>query len=188
MSRAALIGLAALLAIAAPAGAASLNPHVDPSLLRAGCAACHAGHGTSRSPMLAHSQKTTRMTCHDTRAGVDQQIARSNLAPNARPPLIGSALLKASAHPISAEAFSSTDGTAVVCTSCHAPHRGAGALAPPGGAGKRRSPRSPTEFEHELCERCHGRSGQAAGRADVARLLDPANRSYHPVEAPASTG
>ncbi len=30
----------------------SIDPHLDPSIVLAGCAACHEGHGASRSPML----------------------------------------------------------------------------------------------------------------------------------------
>ena len=54
MSRVALT--TALLLLAALAGSqqrsGTPDPHLDPSLVPGGCAACHEGHGESRSPML----------------------------------------------------------------------------------------------------------------------------------------
>jgi hypothetical protein len=48
------------------------------------------------------------------------------------------------------------------------------------------STRDPSRLEYELCESCHGGKEQLAeSRLGVSRLLNPDNRSYHPVEAPA---
>lgn len=38
--------------------------------------------------------------------------------------------------------------------------------------------------EYEVCFKCHAGQGPARARADLSVLLNPANASYHPVEAP----
>ncbi len=51
------------------------------------------------------------------------------------------------------------------------------------------SPKDPRRFEYELCEGCHGSRGALTQNlADISRMLDPGNRSYHPVQAPARDG
>ncbi|HXG57535.1 MAG TPA: cytochrome c3 family protein [Thermoanaerobaculia bacterium] len=184
MPRAALMVLAVAAATTAIAGSGKPHPHLDPTVVRAGCPACHAGHGVSRSPMLPASEKQICLRCHDDQAGLSQQVARSVVSADARPPLLGTTLGKASGHPLSADALPGGGDATVVCSSCHASHRSA-----PGGRGvagtKRHSPKDERRFEYELCESCHG--GGSVTRSRIARLVDPANRSYHPVEAPGST-
>ena len=187
MSRSPLIRLIALGAIVAAASLTAgtkLNPHLDETMVRRGCPACHTGHGISQSPMLSKAQKETCLACHNDSFGVDQQVAASALAADARPPLLGSTLSKISVHPLSAEANSS-DQNAVVCTSCHSPHRSMPAGRGVAGA-KNRSPKDPASFEYQLCEGCHGGVPGSPNRTAVARLVDSTNRSYHPLEAPAT--
>lgn len=44
---------------------------------------------------------------------------------------------------------------------------------------------SPALAEYELCFKCHSSwTSQPTGQTDLARVLNPANPSYHPVEAP----
>jgi predicted CXXCH cytochrome family protein len=96
----------------------------------------------------------------------------------------------------------------VGCSACHDPHRAGAAagscfalVASPALAGARRvrisngpagsapfleeAPRDAGPFaaEFELCLRCHSAFGGRTGRADLATLLNPENRSFHPVEA-----
>lgn len=186
MPRAALKLLVATLPLLLPAApAAAVDPHLDASLVPAGCAACHRGHGRSRSPMLPAPQVQVCLACHDTQARADQQVLAGKLTPGARPVLLDAALNQPFLHPTDPEAFSSQEG--VTCTSCHSPHRGMPEGRSDGSPAGRRypSPKSAHRLEHELCGRCHSRpGGEGQGPAEVGNLLRPSNRSYHPVEAP----
>jgi predicted CXXCH cytochrome family protein len=86
------------------------------------------------------------------------------------------------------DAYSANEPGAVTCSSCHSPHRGSRqAAGTEGFPGRRKvSPRDPRRFEFELCESCHGDAGVTTqSLTDISRMLDPNNRSFHPVEAPA---
>lgn len=193
MPRAALIQsstaavLAVLLAMSpSVATAADLDPHIDTSLVRAGCAACHRGHGASRSPMLPAPQRELCLACHGSRSDRDRAVQRGRVAARGGARLLDSVLSQAYRHPINRQAFSAEELGAVTCTSCHSPHRGnRDAGAGPLGR-RRRSPKDPGRFEYELCEGCHGSGGGTTqSLTDISRLLHPGNPSYHPVEAPA---
>jgi predicted CXXCH cytochrome family protein len=172
---------AALWSLVAAAAFGATSPHVDPSVLRGGCAACHQGHGVSRSPMLGGPQKQICLSCHGTFNDAAAKAATGAISPAARPALIGAAA-KLYEHPISAEAVTAEAGV-VTCTSCHSPHRGAQENGDNGGG--KRSPRNTAQFEYELCVSCHG-GGTNGNRASIARKIDPNNRSYHPIAAPSS--
>lgn len=168
-------------AAAAPGGAP--NPHLDASLVPGGCQACHAGHGKSGSPMLPASQQELCLSCHGTASGTAQRMARGTIAPGIKPSQISRR--QAFGHPIDGTAFSRSGG--VTCASCHSPHRGMvdrrGHNKPDGR--RKLSPRNPRQFEHELCEGCHGGNNAVArGATDVSRRLNPGNASFHPVQAP----
>lgn len=193
MPRTALIIAARVAAMAALAswGAAAGSPHLDPGRVRAGCPACHTGHGASRSPMLGEPQVTLCLRCHGSRGDADSEARRGVLAPAASPPLLGTALAQPWTHPLTRDAFSSEEVGAITCTSCHAPHRGVstglGATATAAAGVQRVSPRDPTQLEYQLCEGCHGSAGSATqSLLDMSRLLSPANRSFHPVEGVAA--
>lgn len=177
MSRAALVILLALVSGGgAGAGSPRRNPHVDPAIVLGGCASCHAGHGASRSPMLDRSQRDLCLDCHG------EGLRRRDVAPDVSPAQVAGTFAKASAHRITSGAYSRFEASALVCTSCHSPHRTPEDRPAPGPDGKkRRAPNDPARFEHELCESCHGR----AARVDIASLVDPMNRSFHPLKAPA---
>jgi len=181
------LALAAAFWWAAPAGA--LDPHVDSSLVPRLCSACHEGHGASSSPMLPTAQRELCLECHGTSAGVSRQVADGQLSAGAAPPLVGPAFDLPVTHPVDTAAFSRWDPTAVTCTSCHSPHRRS--AEPPGRQppGRRKlSPRSPTRFEYQLCEDCHGAGGTTTqSLTDISRLTNPSNRSFHPIETPASS-
>lgn len=192
MPRAALTLLLGL-ALAAPGLAqrpGSLDPHLDPSRVPGGCPACHRGHGQPRSPMLPDTQRAVCLGCHGTRADLERQVRLGLLAADARPPLLGVALNQPHVHPLNERAYSALDGQGVACSSCHAPHRGDREPRDQFPAGRRLlSPKDPEQFEFQLCESCHGRGGPGpTGLANIGGLVDPANRSYHPVEAPSRDG
>jgi predicted CXXCH cytochrome family protein len=171
-----------------PEAAFAIDAHLDPNVVSIGCPACHRGHGVSRSPMLPGTQTEVCLSCHDSQAKTDRLIGDGTLDKEARPQLLSAALSQPFTHPMDDKAFSRRDGDAVVCTSCHSPHRGSvvaenNAQAP----GERRfSTRDPSRFEFELCQQCHGNAGATTqSLLDLSRLTNPNNRSYHPVEAPA---
>ena len=192
MSRAALRGLLTVAAFglaAAVCWCSGVDPHMDPSIVPAGCAACHEGHGASRSPMLPKPQAEVCLSCHGSETDLNRQSMLGNVASNARPRLISSSLAKPFVHPLTRGAFSRYEPDVVSCTSCHSPHRGMRTRrSDPAAVGKPLpSPEDPARYEYELCESCHGNSGAATqSLLDLSRLLNPMNRSYHPVEAPSA--
>lgn len=191
MSRAALTAFSLCVALAArphPVDAASPNPHVDPSVVLVRCEACHKGHGAPGSPMLPTAQAQVCLSCHGTPADLTRVQQQGVVAGDAKPPLLSSVMAQPYTHPINLAGFSQSDPGAPTCTSCHSPHRAmphAGIAAIPGA--KRLSPKDAGDFEYRLCESCHGNSGLTTqSRTDISRLLNPNNRSYHPVEGPAT--
>jgi len=179
--------LAAVLATAAQAS----SPHLDPSVVTGSCAACHEGHGASRSPMLPAAQTEVCMTCHGTQTQLDDAVARGLVAPGTRTTLLSSVFSLPFVHPVSDRAFSRSDAGAVTCSSCHSSHRGSSQLAASAAdtGGRRISTRDPEQFGFELCESCHGGAGvKTQSVTDISRLLNPNNSSYHPVEAPSMEG
>lgn len=114
-------------------------------------------------------------------------MREGKVSASARPALLGSVLSLPFVHPLSPGAYSDAEAGAVTCTSCHSPHKGS--LERPGTAllGRRRlSPKNDNGLEYQLCEKCHGNKGTTTqSLADISRQLNPNNRSYHPVEAPA---
>ncbi len=185
MPRIALIGLL-WLGMASAARAQALSPHLSPGVVPTACAACHKGHGQPRSPMLPAPQTELCLSCHGSATAQEEQVRRGNLAAGVEAPLLGMVLSRPFVHPLSPGAFSRREPGAVTCTSCHSPHRPATTGSSDVPTGRRYfSPRDPQEFEFELCESCHGNAGASTqSLVDLSRLLDPNNRSYHPVEAP----
>ena len=186
MPRSALTFFLLTLSAAAHAGAGT-DPHLDPTLLPLGCVSCHRGHGVARSSMLPAAQAHVCLACHDTQARLDSEIRQGRVSVLARPTLLAATLTQPYRHPLSTAAFSSREPGAITCTSCHSPHRGLRLERPRGDSSvPRLSPRDPSQLEHELCESCHGNLGAATlNVSDLARLLEPSNRSYHPVHGPA---
>ena len=193
MSRAALTLAALILAALAAASTTvavaqtrSLSPHLDPSTVPGGCASCHRGHGAPGSPMLPSAQVAACLSCHGSQADRDRRVGERSVAPAGAPKLLSNVLAMPFVHRLDAEAFSEREHGAVVCTSCHSPHRGrleSRAITPRGQ--RRSSTKDPSRFEYELCESCHGNKGiTTQSFSDISRLLSPGNRSFHPVEAP----
>jgi predicted CXXCH cytochrome family protein len=194
LSRTALIGPVAVLA-AWTCCEPAIDPHMDPGLLPGQCQACHVGHGESGSPMLEASQSEMCLSCHGSVSDRNQMIAQRKLSPTARPQLMSATLTQAFVHPITPGAYSREEAGVVTCTSCHSPHRGMLGRDPGGRrtqgdrpTGTRKlSPRNSLQFEYEMCEGCHAGDDAPRGSLEVGNLLDPRNRSYHPVEAPATS-
>jgi len=191
VSRAALKWAVALTVVLCPAALRGGDPHVDPRLVPDGCNSCHRGHGLSRSPMLAAPQVEVCLSCHGSEARGASILDRGAPAAASRRQVLSTALNQPFVHPIDDQAFSRREPGVVTCTSCHSPHRGsvpADREATTRGIPKL-STRDPGRLEFELCESCHGRTG-SAGRLSrsVGELLEPRNRSYHPVKAPSKSG
>lgn len=184
-------GLGAALLAAQTELRTSLDPHLDTSLVPAGCPACHRGHGASRSPMLPETQQEVCLSCHGSRSQFEGAVREGRVSTVARLLPLSQALTLPSRHALEPGAYSEHEGRGVTCTSCHSPHRGMrdpGRGDPPPGR-RRMSPKDPQRFEHELCEGCHGSQGALTrSLSDLSRLLDPGNRSYHPVHAPSRGG
>lgn len=183
MPRAAL-GILMLLALSARFGAAAPlagDPHLDLSLLPAGCSSCHVGHGESDTPMMGSSQKQICLGCHGEASGRTRAIAGGRTGATR----LGQA---AFGHPVDDQAFSRHDAR-VTCTSCHSPHRGIRRLAENGADGTRKSsPGDPLIEEQQLCTGCHGATaGGFAAPGSIADRVSASNVSYHPVQAPASS-
>jgi cytochrome c553 len=131
------------------------------------------------------------MRCHGSRTQRDNAVTRGLVVPESQPILLSSTLSMPFTHPITDQAYSRFDPGAVTCSSCHAPHRGSSQLraATSAAVGRRVSTRDPTQLEYELCQSCHGHAGvRTQSVTDISRLLNPGNRSYHPIEAPSMEG
>jgi hypothetical protein len=138
--------------------------------------------------MLPEPQKKNCLRCHGTQADIDLEIARGRLSRSASPKKLADNLEDAYVHPMSEDAYSQMEANSVTCTSCHSPHRHTPEVRvqgrPIGEALP--SPKNPEVFEYELCESCHGNQGASTfDLTDISRLLDPGNRSFHPIESPA---
>lgn len=193
MPRVALKALLLAWLVASGVTAQGVDPHMDSNLVPGSCRACHQGHGESRSPMLGAPQSEICLSCHGEQTELARLIADGLLAADARPQLLAQTLTQGFAHPLTPGAYSRRERDAVTCTSCHSPHR----RSPQGGelvevAGRKLSPNDPNRYEYELCADCHGgtnRPGESFrpnNFLDAGALLQPSNRSFHPVEAPAA--
>ena len=181
--------LGCVLALVAFAAGAN-DPHLDPSLIPGGCAACHDSHGEPRSPLLPATQTELCLSCHG-----DLASMVGALAPHAEPARLARALAQPFVHPLDA-AFSRRESGVVTCTSCHSAHRGLVEQVDERPAGRRLlSPRGPERFEYETCGECHGSDSGSIRSARPARsgappptgvggLASSSHRSFHPVEAP----
>lgn len=190
MPRAALRILLAAAVVAVSGPTRALDPHVDPSVVTGSCAACHRGHGESRSPMLPAAQTAVCLRCHGTQTEIDRAVSEGSLAPGVQPTSIDSALSQPFVHPMDDHAYSRWEPGVITCTSCHSPHRSTAARAT-GAATTGQSPstRDPLRPEYELCQECHGNQGiDTQSLLDISRLFNLNSRSYHPVEGPAAEG
>ncbi|MCE9615280.1 MAG: hypothetical protein K8T26_13495 [Lentisphaerae bacterium] len=171
-------------------------PRSDRTSVQAnGCENCHTPHDAGTGPRLIRfaDEETTCFVCHN------GHVAEKD---------IQTEFDKLSIHPIEATAgiHDPTEdlvgGTRhVECVDCHNPHasnnttasapNASGRLAGVTGVTSSGAPAFPLVREYELCYRCHGDANNGApARVDrqfpetnTSDEFNPANASYHPVEA-----
>ena len=167
-----------------------------PTVASAACASCHRPHGAGSKERLIRfaAPEQNCASCHSSEG------PGRNVMPE---------FSKASVHPIYLNAGSHSPqedavnppSRHVVCVDCHNPHaannavgsqgRISGALSQVTGVTAGGAVTRNAQHEFELCFRCHGDSA-ARGPArvtrqmvetDTRRQFNPANQSYHPLEA-----
>ncbi len=162
----------------------------------AGCQSCHRPHSAgSRQRLLRYeAEEMNCLKCHD------GQVASTDIASlidgfSAHNPRLYTGVHDPTEHP-------ATMAKHVECADCHNPHRvsAAGSATAPqirpvmrGVAGATRSGQIIEEAQHEyqVCYRCHGDRNFAKATVQrvqatqsIAQRFNPANASFHPVEAP----
>ncbi|RMF86812.1 MAG: hypothetical protein D6739_02605 [Nitrospirae bacterium] len=160
-----------------------------------GCENCHRPHGAGGHARLlnAFTEEDNCFPCHD------GSVAPQDLTAEFQ---------KVSHHPVELAAgvhdpaeSPSTMGRHVECADCHDPHQAKpGSATPPAvsppiagvsGVDSSGAVVSPAQNQYEICFKCHADTAQ--GLAPIPRQIqtlnkrlqfDPANPSFHPVEAP----
>lgn len=166
------------------------------------CLNCHTPHGARDGQGLVPNLEYFReealcLSCHDASGPAGTNIAAELAKPAAHPtvPTVGVHL----ASEGSASAAFGVGKRHAECTDCHNPH---GVTAGNRLSGTSRIQVSngvagsvpgftflpPTNTapvkEYELCFKCHSSwTSRPAGQPDLAMVLNPANESFHPVEA-----
>jgi predicted CXXCH cytochrome family protein len=174
------------------------------------CVTCHDPHGNRDKAGLIPSLLSERdsalcIACHDGSRGKD---IRRELE---KPYRHASGRNRHQAGEITPSSFSTTAGNRhAECVDCHNPHRLDSDPAPPsppqasnrlanvsrlqvanGGAGAAPTYvwRTPDDGafanEYEICFKCHSSwTTQPPGQSNLAALTNPANASFHPIQAP----
>lgn len=173
------------------------------------CVNCHDPHGVNDAQglvpsMLVKREKDLCLACHDGSSGAD---VRAQLLL----PYVHGAFARGEHDPMEAAdgARSASASRHVSCSDCHNAHRATesrGAAQAPdasallrgvsrvevdnGPAGSQpsfrfRAASEPGDAkEYEICFKCHSSwTKQKPGEADIARVTNPANPSYHPIQA-----
>ena len=189
------------------------SPAARPPADAGQCLNCHDPHGTADASGLVPSLLVVReeslcLACHNgSQASSD---LRSEFLKPFRHPVAISGRHEESEHTPESFAASPTNNRHAECEDCHNPHLARPdpypALAPnapgdllgvsrirvtngPAGARPIYTWKSPADtvtfpYEYELCFKCHSSwTTLPAGKEDLALTLNPANPSYHPVEA-----
>jgi len=169
-------------------GHAFNGSHLDPNKVPQGCSACHKGHGKRATVMLESSKEELCFKCHGSTKEDNKGVAKSD---------IYSALRKKSNHPVIETARFHMSGEQlpeksaatprhVSCFDCHNPHKATVTKTFSGvrGYSGQDSAVREAQKEYQVCYRCHADSANLpAGSPNVANEFDPANASFHPVEA-----
>ncbi|MEW5740134.1 MAG: cytochrome c3 family protein [Myxococcota bacterium] len=170
------------------------------------CLNCHTPHGARDGAGLVPNLEYVReealcLACHDGSGPAAANIF-AELTKTAGHPTATVSGRHATAEGSSSAAFGAANRHAE-CTDCHNPHAttstsalmGASRVAVTNGAAGTAPTYSyvpPTNAapvtEYELCFKCHSSwTTRPAGAKDVALVVNPANESFHPVEAPGKT-
>lgn len=187
-------------------GPLSASPHGPYTLTTDACATCHKTH-TAQGPMLLNQpapQSELCFTCHDGSAASNIKAQYTDPTVPANNPATGSYFSHASTQltgPACAECHQPhlADGTPAVetvngWTASGAIFGAAGVSVVNGAAGTSPTfaPTKTSTFEYQLCFKCHSGAADlpdptgppSTWMLDKAVELNPANLSYHPVEAP----
>ncbi|MEZ6190456.1 MAG: cytochrome c3 family protein [Phycisphaerales bacterium] len=178
------------------AGSVEIWDNLEAATVReAACESCHRPHtaGGRQRLLRREAEEENCMACHD------GSVARTDLR---------AALNALSTHPVRLTTGvhdpaenPATMSEHVECADCHNPHRTASsgpAQAPfikpsmAGAIGVTNAGLTPGEaqYEYEVCYKCHGSRNVSTptidrvfDNSDIAKAFQPANASYHPVEA-----
>jgi predicted CXXCH cytochrome family protein len=182
------------------------SPHGPYALTTDACAACHTTHA-AQGPMLVNQpppQAQLCFTCHDGSGASDIKAQYADPSVPANDPLTGSYSSHAATDPAGPACTDChqphlADGTPAIettngWTASGAIFGAAGVSVENGAAGEPPTYTAMTTstFEYQLCFKCHsGYAGvpepsgpPSTWMLDKAVELNPANLSYHPVEAP----
>jgi predicted CXXCH cytochrome family protein len=167
------------------------------------CLTCHTPHGTRDGQGLVPSLGLVReealcLACHDGSGPASTNMA-AELAKAAAHPVVATSGVHEAREPLVPATFGAGRRHAE-CVDCHNPHAASDAArlagvprvavtngaagAVPAYALLAATDATPVQ-EYQLCFKCHASwTTQPAGQDDLALGLNPANESFHPVEAP----
>jgi len=162
--------------------------HLDPNKVPEGCNACHKGHGKRATAMLESSKGELCFKCHGSIKNKKKGEAKTD---------IYSVMRKKSNHPVFDTAQYHLSGEQlpeksaatprhVACYDCHNPHKTTITKTFDGvrGYAGRDKTMKEAQKEYQVCYRCHADSANLpAASRNVANEFDPANASFHPIEA-----
>ncbi len=173
--------------------------HADTAELPRGCGSCHVGHGVKGQPLLPAGEEEACYRCHGPDREVQARREEGVLGPRAEPVRMDDLFDRPYRHPVD-ETWGEHDPTEdplswgagqrrhVECVDCHEIHGEPVSGAPKGWVPPAIRARvgENGEPEYELCYRCHSSNANLPfGQRDKAQDFNPANASYHPIEAPA---
>ncbi|MFZ5441821.1 MAG: cytochrome c3 family protein [Myxococcota bacterium] len=182
------------------------TPAARPASDAGKCLNCHTPHGARDGQGLVPNLEYFReealcLACHDGSGPASTNLQAEFSKPSAHPTTT-TAGVHLTAEGSSATAFG-TGRRHAECTDCHNPHAANGA-APLSGVSRVQvtngvagstpgytfvpASNAGAVQEFELCFKCHSSwTSQPAGQTDLAKVLNPANESFHPVEGPGRT-
>lgn len=177
-------------------GTYAQSVHGDRTKLLKGCGSCHKGHGVHDQPMLPKEGEEMCFQCHGNTNDVSEGKQIGILSQSAEPKDIRGEFSKPFRHVLGPKGIHTPVETLpeidpktqrhVGCGDCHDIHREPKQALPSGGSGrdKKRTSFRNLSYEYELCYRCHSKSkNMPLYSTDKQDEFNPANRSYHPLEA-----
>jgi len=164
--------------------------HLDRAKNPAGCAVCHAGHGMKGTPMLRFDKKDVCFVCHGmpTTEVPDVLKANKDLYTVFRRPYKHPVMETYMYHEPSEELPERDPSRPrhVDCLDCHSIHYSTSEnpLRKVEGYVRGDSAIEESPPEYKVCYKCHSDSiNLPSDQENIADAFDPANPSYHPVEA-----